>query len=81
MGEDRTDNHQRCDDGTLLGFPYQTSDRCYKHDSILIQCPQNTYPCNELDEKSDFKEFMCDARDCKRKGGLRQCYADSNGDD
>ena len=85
IGESRTDILQLCDDGSTLANPGQTTDRCYKEGSALIQCPSNQVPCNEMEDESVtttgyFTEFTCNP-DCNTEGGKRTCFADANGDD
>jgi len=69
------------DDDKLLCADENTGAKwkgCVNRGSVRIQCPKNTYPCNNMNSNN---EFVCSS-DCTKHGGKRTtCYADSNGDD
>ena len=74
VAEPRDDDKLLCADGNT-GSKWTG---CVDRGSVRIQCPKNSFPCNNMNSNN---EFICSS-DCSKHGDKRTtCYADSDGDD
>ena len=74
VAQPRNDDKLLCADGDT-GSKWTG---CVDRGSVRIQCPKNSYPCNNMNSNN---EFICSS-DCSKHGDKRTtCYADSDGDD
>ena len=74
IAEPRDDDKLLCADGDT-GSKWTG---CVDRGSVRIQCPKNSFPCNNMNSNN---EFICSS-DCSKHGDKRTtCYADSDGDD
>ena len=61
-------NELRCANGELgAGW-----NKCVEKESIRVQCPQGTYPCNGLRGEAGEAEFKCD-ESCEASERVSQC--------
>ena len=47
-------------------------DGCVDEESVRIQCPKDTYPCNGLRGTAEYPEFMCN-EGCATSDRAMQC--------